>query len=95
MVATLLKQIGAHTALYRNNETGIAFVTDGSTGCAHSAHPNIDESGSVEGMKSKGYWSKSDRAVLSDGYIYNIDRSVVDDALDQIAKNACLCGGVH
>lgn len=90
-----LQEIKPHVFLYRDSETGIAWVENGSTGLGHSAHPNIDASGSVSGMKKLGYWSKEDRTVRSHGYIYNIDLCITSDELDEIARQHCQCGGKH
>jgi hypothetical protein len=46
-------------------------------------------------MKKLGYWGKTDRTVKAHGYIYNIDKLVVDDELDKIAQQYCRCGGKH
>ena len=95
MSKTLIKEIRPYVELYRDNETGIAWVEDGTTGNGHSCHPNIDTSGSVRGMKQRGYWGKNDRTVRCHGFIYNIDRLVVTDELDEIARQHCRCGGKH
>jgi hypothetical protein len=92
---TLLKTLAEDIELHRDSVTGIAWVENGRTGNGHSTHPNIDETGSVAGMKSLGYWRKSDRTVRSHGFIYNIDRLVVTDEWDEIARQECRCGGVH
>jgi len=91
----LLDDLARHAHLYRDSDTGIAWVEDGSSGVSHSAHPNIDDSGSVSGMKHLGYWGDNDRTVTSNGFIYNIDRCVVDDDYDQLARDHCRCGGHH
>lgn len=91
----LIKKIDEITDLYRDSNTGIAWVENGHTGCGHSAHPNIDASGSVKGMKKRGYWREEDRTVRSHGFIYNIDRLVVTDDLDEVARQHCRCGGKH
>jgi uncharacterized protein YfiM (DUF2279 family) len=91
----LLREIRPHVKLYRDPKTGIAWVEDGTSGTAASAHPNISASGSVSGMKRKGYWGKSDRTVRSHGFIYNIDRGACSTKLDEIARDACNCGGYH
>lgn len=91
----LLQQVRPNVNLYRDTTTGIAFVEDGTSGCGHSSHPNIDASGSVRGMKYLGYWEKKARTVRSHGFIYNIDKVVVSDDLDEIARQHCQCGGVH
>lgn len=51
MAKRLIKEIKPYVKLFINNNTGIAWIENGSTGNSHSAHPNIDSSGSVEGMK--------------------------------------------
>lgn len=91
----LISDLGNHKKLYRDDRAGIAWVEDGSTGMGHSAHPNIDATGSVRGMKNLGYWGKDDRTVRSHGWIYNIDHCVVTDELDEIARKNCQCGGKH
>lgn len=95
MAKKLLRQVSEYVYLYRDTRTGIAWVENGSTGGGHSAHANIDASGSVRGMVSRGYWRKTDRTVRSHGCIYNIDTLVVTDELDQIAADHCQCGGKH
>lgn len=95
MSKTLIKEIRPYVKLYRDNETGIAWVEDGTTGNGHSCHPNINASGSVAGMRKLGYWGKEDRTVKCHGAIYNIDRLSVDDELDEIARQHCRCGGKH
>jgi hypothetical protein len=93
--AELVRTIGPHAKLYRDRKTGIAWVEDGSSGTGHSAHPNIDATGSVRGMKAKGWWGKNDRTVRSHGFIYNIDIFHTSDDYDVIAARACQCGGNH
>jgi len=88
---TFVRQVREYVDLHRDPRTGIAWVENGSTGCGHSAHPNIDASGSVRGMVSLGHWKKSERKIRSHGFIYNIDRLVVSDDLDQLAADECRC----
>ena len=87
----LIAHVGDYKDVYRNKTTGIAFIADGSTGLRHSCHANIDNSGSIRGMKERGYWNKKDRCVRSNGYIYNIDTFIVTDCLDSIVANYCMC----
>lgn len=91
----LIEVVRPHVKLYRDPQSGIAWVEDGTTGSGHSCHPNISSSGSVRGMKDRGYWRKSDRTVRSHGFIYNIDECSVRGELDQLANDYCRCGGVH
>lgn len=91
MAKRYIREIKTYVGLYRDDKTGIAWVVDGSTGCGHSCHANIDSSGSVRGMKKLGYWRKKDRTVRSNGFIYNIDSYVVNDELDEIAARECRC----
>lgn len=95
MAKVLLKEIDSNIELYRDNRTGIAWVENGRTGNQHSCHPNIDATGSVAGMKKLGYWNKEDRTIKTHGAIYNIDKLVVTDKLDELAKQYCQCGGKH
>lgn len=89
-----LQKVGEHAILYRDTITGIAWVEDGSTGCGHSCHPNIDVTGNVRGMRRLG-WGKDERVVRSHGFKYNVDLVVVSDEYDEIARQNCLCGGKH
>ena len=91
----LIKEVAPYVVLYRDTRTGIAWVENGKTGNGHSAHPNIDASGSVAGMRKLGYWPKDQRVVKCHGFIYNIDRLVVSDDLDELARQHCQCGGKH
>lgn len=91
----LLKTLGEYQHLYRDPVTGIAWVEDGSTGNGHTAHPNIDASGSVAGMRKRGYWGKEDRVVRSHGFLHNIDICAIHDKYDQVAADHCQCGGNH
>ena len=88
-------KVGEHTTLKTDPATGIAWVEDTSTGIGHSCHGNIDASGSVRGMKARGWWRKTDRTVRSHGFIYNIDTLIISDELDEIARQNCRCGGRH
>lgn len=88
-------KINDHATLFINDRTGIAWIEDRRTGSGYSAHPNIDASGSVRGMKNLGYWGEKDRCVKCCGFIYNIDKLVITHEYDQIAADNCKCGGKH
>jgi hypothetical protein len=90
---TLVKEIKPYIELHMDRNTGIAWVENGSTGNGHSAHPSIDATGSVKGMKNLGYWKNDDITVKSHGSIYNVSKIVVTDEYDQIAKENCRCIG--
>lgn len=93
MEKQLIQKIDEHASLYRDPENGLAWVGDGRTGLGYSCHGNIDETGSVEGMKAQRYWGKSDRTASSHGFIYNIDTYAVDpeNKYEKIAADACMC----
>ncbi|QST02162.1 hypothetical protein IMZ31_22175 (plasmid) [Pontibacillus sp. ALD_SL1] len=93
MAKKKIKEIKPYVTLFRDNRTGIAWVENGNTGNEHSAHPNIDRSGSVRGMKRLGYWDTDDRVVQCNGSKYNVSKVVVTDELDEIAKQYCRCEG--
>lgn len=93
MAKQFIKKIGDYATLYRDPRNGIAWVEDGSTGLGYSCHANIDETGSADGMKAKGYWGKADRCIRSHGFTYNIDTLAVDldEPYEQIAADECMC----
>ncbi len=63
----------------------VIVIENGSTGGGHSAHPNIDKTGSVKGMKSRGFWRKDDRTLKQGGFIYNMSSVFISDNLDALA----------
>lgn len=89
----LIKVIELHVELYRNPETGIAWVEDGRTGCGHSCHPNIDASGSVRGMIACGSWGKDDLVILTNGFKYNVSKFMASTDYDLVAAAHCECRG--
>ncbi len=64
---------------------GIVMIENNSVGVGHSCHPNIDGSGSVEGMKMQGYWDKKDVVVRAHGFAYNTSHIVISDEIDLLA----------
>ena len=88
-----VREIEKHINLYKDDKSGIAWIEDGTTGTGISVHPNIDSSGSIRGMKDRGYWGKKDRTVRSHGWIYNIDKFVCDknNRLEMIVADECMC----
>jgi len=92
---SFVKELEPFIELHVDPKTGLAWVENGKTGNGHSAHPNIDYTGSVSGMKKLGYWEKNDRTILVRKHIYNIDVCVVTDKYDAIAAEHCKCGGNH
>ncbi len=93
MAKQLVEQIAPYQALYRDPETGIAWVEDGTCGLGYSCHGNISVTGSVRGMRDRGYWGRKDRVVRSHGWAYNVDTLVITSPLDQKAADACQCVG--
>ena len=88
-----IREITAYAKLYRDDETGIAWIENGKSGLGVSVHANIDETGSVEGMKARGWWGHDARTVQSHGWIYNIDTFICDpnNELEMIVANECMC----
>lgn len=91
----LVRRISKYVRLYRDDESGMAWIEDGHTGFSSNVHPSTDSSFGVDGMKSCGYWGMKDRIVESNGIIYNIDRLVYDrnNLLEKIVKKECMCQG--
>jgi hypothetical protein len=71
----IVKKINEDAVLYRDNKTGIAWIDSSFCGLI-SVHSNIQSSGSIRGMKDRGYWGRKDRCLRTNGFIYNIDRFV-------------------
>lgn len=90
-----IRKFEEHVNLYRDDKNGIAWIKNGRIGIGISVHANISSSGSVLGMKARGYWGKKDRTVRSHGWIYNIDSFVCDKGndLEMIVSNECRCQG--
>lgn len=88
-----IQQIEPGIVLCRDDLNGIAWIENRNAGIGISVHPNIDVSGSVEGMIARGYWRKEDRIVESHGWLYNIDRFSCwpDDKLEQMVARECRC----
>ncbi|MDD4779214.1 MAG: hypothetical protein PHT02_01230 [Tissierellia bacterium] len=91
MAKKLIKEVKPYCNLYIDDKTGISWIEDGNTGMGHSVHPNIDITGSVRGMKERGYWDKEDKIVRSHGWQYNISKFVCNDELDEIVAKHCQC----
>lgn len=91
-----VQTVRPYVELYRDPKTGIAWIEDGTSGTGLSAHPNISATGSIRGMRDRGWWGKTDRTVKSHGWIYNIDKVAGGDSPDdKLVRNACDCGGNH
>ena len=86
-----IKEVKPYCDLYIDDKTGIAWIENWSEGMEHSVHPNIDITGSVRGMKERGFWNKDDKIVRSHGWQYNISKFVASDELDQIVVDYCQC----
>lgn len=88
-----IKSVGDCANLYRDDTSGLAWISDGRIGTEHSVHPSIHRTGSVRGMKSLGYWGKKDKVVRSHGWIFNISIFTCDEdnKYDLIVANECKC----
>ena len=79
-----IKEVKPYCNLFIDDKTGVAWIENGSTGMGHSVHPNIDDSGSVKGMKQCGYWNKEDKTTIQlNGF--NID-TVWENIIVQIGS---------
>jgi len=83
--ATGLSGAGNNSLIKIRRTRSIVVIENYSTGTGHSAHANIDETGSVTGMKKSGYWNRSDRVIKAMGFYYNFSSEVVSDELDLLA----------
>lgn len=90
-MSQFIREIKPGVELLRDAVTGIAWAEDHRTGLRVSVHPNIDRSGSVEGMIARGWWRSSDRIAWNRGWTYNIDRFSCneDDPIEAIVAEEC------
>ena len=91
MAKQLVRKITDYAKLYIDDYNGISWIEDGNTGLGYSCHANISATGSVRGMKERGWWGKKDRCVRSHGFIYNIDTLIISSDFDKIAADTCEC----
>jgi len=91
MSKTFIKQLAEYVELHRDAKTGIAWINDGKTGCEESLHPSIDKSGSIKGMKKKGYWGKNDKIITCNNGHYNISKESQFSVYAKTLKKACKC----
>ena len=78
-MSQFIREIEHGVELFRDAVTGIAWAEDHRSGLRISVHPNIDESGSIEGMISSGLWRSGDRIAKLNGWFYDIDRFSCDE----------------
>jgi hypothetical protein len=95
MAKVLIRNIRPYVDLYQDRKTGIAWIEDGTAGVGISCHPNISDTGSIRGMRAKGWWDKSDRIVRAHGFYYNIDHLSGSGSDYEIVRKTCDCGGYH
>lgn len=62
----------------------ICTIWNESLGMEHCAHPNIDKTGSVKGMKSRGFWREEDKIYSKGGYHFNMSKVTFSDDLDRL-----------
>lgn len=62
----------------------IITIKNYSVGIRHSAHPNIDKTGSVKGMIKLGYWHKNDVIISQGDFIYNFTKVHCSHPLDYL-----------
>lgn len=86
-----VRKVGEHQTLKRCVTHGIAIVEDGSLGGAHSAHANIQNGKRA----AEEFYGPTSRIVVCHGWAYNTARVVVSDEYDEMAREACHCGGTH
>jgi hypothetical protein len=84
-----VREVAPYQTLKRCTVHGIAFVADGTTGTAASAHPNVAR---MSGARFLGY----KRPIACRGWVYNTASIGLGlDGLSQVAADACQCGGYH
>lgn len=90
----LIAKLDDNKTVYRY-KCGIAVIVINGDYYSHDCHPSIHKSGSIHGMKAKGYWGKDDVIVRAGDWLYNTSRFCCHDEFDRIAARFCRCGGNH
>lgn len=88
----LIREIGPRVRLYRDAETGVAWIQDEKNNVI-SAHPFIGyfENISPETLVNLHIWGRSDRIVNVNGRFFNTDICDTDDKLMAITAEECRC----
>lgn len=101
---TFVRELGKKRTLYRDPETGLAWIEDARTHTTHCSHPRVLGSVTLTQpslQKSKinllTGWLVGDHLLFADDsrYIYNLSRSEVVTYLDAEAARNCDCAGNH
>ena len=92
-MSQFIREIEHGVELFRDAVTGIAWAEDHRSGLRISVHPNIDESGSIEGMISSGLWRSGDRIAKLNWCFYDIDRFSCreENPIEAIVAEECMC----
>lgn len=89
MTEQLIEQLSPCVAVWRDEETGLAWVDAG--GRKFFCHPDTVGRGSPAAK----WWAENARTLSFEGYLYNIDEMVIAFEEDEIARQHCRCGGWH
>lgn len=98
LIMQLDKPTGGTVKVWRYNSgkaRGLVVIGDGGVGLGHSCHPCIDSTGSVAGMKDRGWCEKHDHVVDAFGFKWNVDKFSARSGLDWVAAELCYCQGEH
>jgi hypothetical protein len=93
-----IRTVRPYVTLKRCSIHGIAWVEDGTSGTASSAHPNMSNrhaSLKPSRMRARNVYGRDARVVACHGWAYNTSDVIVRSADDKVAADACKCGGNH
>lgn len=88
-----IKQLDGHINIFCDEKSGLATLEDEITGIGVSAHSCVSLSDKAGRRNVNRYWKKFDRIIEFDGYLYNIDKFILNPKNDMqvIAANLCMC----
>jgi hypothetical protein len=93
-----VREIVPDVHLYRDPETGLAWVTEcvHGTVLSHSCHPAIHEEELARQFK-RSTWTRAHHLIRVGTTIYNVSIccSSADDPYKGMARRECCCGGNH
>jgi hypothetical protein len=74
-----------HISFRVSKDRQLVIVHDGSSGSGHQPYPSIDKTGSVRGMRARGYWGAKDKVIRVLGGCYNVSHQIIDHPLDLLS----------
>lgn len=76
-------EISKKTYSYPILKKGVVGIKNYSDGYIQLAHPDIDITGSIKGMKNKKYWEKDDKIIQVFNRKVNVSKTIINNIIDE------------